>query len=88
VFFNLPLGAMVRLLSEGAERATPPTDGLAVLKAFVARFPRCPLVRLALQPGDGVLIPLLGLAVDGDPRGAADLVVSLAVLPGPGAAGA
>ena len=80
VFFNVPVGAMAGLLGREPQ---PGTDAPALVRDFAAKFPRCPLVRLTLQPGDGVLIPLLGLAVDGDPRGAADLDVSLVVLPSP-----
>jgi hypothetical protein len=82
VFFNVPLAGMAALLK--AEGATvPPRDGLALVKAFTERFPRCPLVRLALAPGEGVFVPLVGIAHDLVPAQGADLDVVLSVLPSP-----
>jgi hypothetical protein len=81
VFWNVPLPAMVaRLRSLGA--AAPP-DGAALALEFARRHPACPLVRLALAPGEGALVPALLVAHDVDAAGAADLVVTVSALPGP-----
>ena len=53
------------------------------MKAYAERFPRCPLVRLALAPGEGVFVPLVGIAHDLVPAQDADLDVVLSVLPSP-----
>ena len=81
VFWNVPLPGMAELLQR--EGSPPPPDPPGLVRAFVQRFPRCPAVRLVLQPGEGVFVPFPYVAHDFEAQGAADLVVTLTVAPGP-----
>jgi len=85
VFLNVPLVGLAGLLRAEGGPPLVAANGLELVRAFAERFPRCPLVRLALLPGDGVLVPQRGVAYDLDPAGATDLVLALSVLPGPDA---
>lgn len=69
----------LRLAKCGAE---PPPNLPALVLEFVRRFEDAPWLRLELAPGEGVFVPAAVVALDVDPRGAADLVVSLVALPG------
>lgn len=85
VFVNLPLAGMAALLTaQLVERAQPrgvaPADGRALVRHFAAACPRYPLARLTLAPGEGLLLPGAGVALDVDPRGADDLAVLLSLI--------
>lgn len=81
VFLNLPLAGVAALLAAAEQgRGGPPASAHALLERFAAACPRYPLVRLTLAPGDGVLVPASGLALDLDPRGSPDLAVLLTLL--------
>lgn len=80
VFWNVPLPGMASMLrTEGLD---VPQDPRAIVARFAERFPACPVVRLALAPGEGVFVPFLLCAHDVDAAGAADLVVTLTAHPG------
>lgn len=86
IVWSVPLVGMAALLAREGVGSSPPPDALTLVQRFALRFPACPLLRLTLLPGEGVLVPLVGLAHDFDAAGATDLDVTLSVVPGAGAA--
>jgi hypothetical protein len=76
VFLNLTADRMGSHLQSLGERTATLSD---LASGFLGRFPRYPLVRVTLWPGDGFWLPRGAVVFDGDTRGKECLDVMLMI---------
>jgi len=73
LFLNLSRSHMTEMLNHQGRKAADTTETSDLVDAFLAEFPTYPLVRLSLDPGEGIWLPNSEVIYGVDRSGKSDL---------------